>query len=167
MLDIEHMRCPLSKWTFSKKPIRDWVEGQCEGKVLNLFAGKTKLAVDEVRVDIGRDMVADHYMDALEFIRWWHDQPLLCKPFDTILLDPPYAHRKSMEMYQGRKMSPFRKLKEEIPSILAPSGCVITFGYHSVSMGARRGFRLENLLVISHGGAIHDTLATKERLTIF
>lgn len=46
--------------------------------------------------------------------------------------------------------------------IMNVGGRVITFGYHSVSMGKRRGFTQERILLMSHGGAIHDTIAVVE-----
>ncbi|RFZ93078.1 hypothetical protein D0C36_15740 [Mucilaginibacter conchicola] len=153
-----HIRCPLHRYTFSVRPIREWVENVCESKVLNLFAGPTKLAVDELRNDLNPEMPAEHHLDALELLRSYSGDQ-----FDTILLDPPYAFRKSMELYQGMVCSPFRQLKDELVRHLKPGGLVITFGYHSVVMGRTRGFRLEQLAVFSHGGAIHDTLASVER----
>ena len=83
--------------------------------------------------------------------------------FDTILLDPPYAYRKSMEMYKGIRCSPFKQLKDEIPNVLKQGGKVITFGYHSNTMGQNRGFTVEKICLFSHGGAIHDTIASVER----
>jgi len=126
--------------------------------VLNLFAGPTQLSLHELRNDLDPTMPADYHLDALEFLRDWRGAP-----FDTVLLDPPYALRKSMEMYKGHICSPFRQLKDEIPRCLVPGGLVITFGYHSVSMGTARGFCLERVALFSHGGAIHDTIASVER----
>jgi len=161
MVQFEHIRCPLHRYTFSVRPIRKWVERSCEGRVLNLFAGHTLLSVDEERNDLDTEMPADYHLDALEFLRSWQGEP-----FNTILLDPPYAYRKSMEMYKGMVCSPFRQLKHEIPRCLSPNGIVITFGYHSVVMGTGRNFTLERLALFSHGGAIHDTIASIERLTL-
>jgi 23S rRNA G2069 N7-methylase RlmK/C1962 C5-methylase RlmI len=155
---IGHFRCPLHRYTFSVKTIRTWVEQTCEGRVLNLFAGQTRLAVDEVRNDLDPQMPADFHLDALEFLRGWTGEK-----FRTILLDPPYAYRKSMELYKGMVCSPFRQLKDAIPACLEPGGLVITFGYHSIVMGRNRVFRLERLAIFSHGGAIHDTIASVER----
>lgn len=157
-LQIEHLRCPLHRYTFSVKPIRLWVENVCEGRVLNLFAGKTLLGIDEVRNDLNPEMPADHHEDALGMVRGWNGPK-----FNTILLDPPYAYRKSMELYKGMICSPFRKLKDAIPAILLPGGLVITFGYHSLVMGKCRHFAMERLAIFSHGGAIHDTMASVER----
>ncbi|WP_238381765.1 hypothetical protein [Mucilaginibacter pedocola] len=155
---FEHIRCPLHRYTFSVRPIREWVEAVCEGRVLNLFAGLTKLAVDEIRNDLNPEMPADFHLDALDFLRNYDGEK-----FDSILLDPPYAFRKSMELYQGMICSPFRQLKDEIVRHLKPTGLVVTFGYHSVVMGKGRHFVSERLAVFSHGGAIHDTLACVER----
>ena len=81
--------------------------------------------------------------DALQFVKEWDGER-----FDTVLLDPPYAYRKSMEMYKGIKASPFRQLKDELPRILKPNGIVITFGYHSNTMGKNRGFEVERISTI-------------------
>jgi len=157
-LNFDYIKCPLNRYTFSVTPIRVWVEKNCEGRTLNLFAGKTKLFVDEVRNDLDSDMLADYHLDALAFVLNWNGEK-----FDTVLLDPPYAYRKSMEMYKGIIASPFRQLKDAIPDILKDNGIVITFGYHSTVMGTGRGFKVERICLFSHGGAIHDTIATIER----
>jgi len=157
-MEIEYLKSPLNKYTFKIKPIREWVENNSNGKVLNLFAGKIKLDLDEYRIDIDETMIADWYGDACDFIRQSKDK------FDTIILDPPYSYRKSMEMYNGHKASRFNQVKDLIPNILNENGKVITFGYHSVSMGKKRGFEQTKILLISHGGAIHDTIATIEQI---
>lgn len=156
---FDYIRCPLNRYTFKVRPIREWVERNCEGRTLNLFAGITKLNIDEVRNDLDPEALAEYNMDALKFLRTWTEEK-----FNTILLDPPYAYRKSMEMYKGIKCSPFKQLKDEILNILKVNGKVITFGYHSNTMGKNRGFEVEKIALFSHGGAIHDTIASVERL---
>lgn len=158
MVEFTYMKTPLYRYTFKNSRIRGWVESHVEGKVLNLFAGKVKLNCGEVRNDLNTDMNAEYHLDALEFVKMW-DGP----KFDTVLLDPPYALRKSMEMYDGKICSPFNAIKNEIVNILVPEGIVITFGYHSNVMGGVRGFKQECILLMSHGGAIHDTIAVIER----
>jgi tRNA G10 N-methylase Trm11 len=155
--EFDYIKCPLNRYTFAKKPIRQWVENNCHGKTLNLFAGKTKLNVDEVRNDLDIEALADYRKDALQFLKEWNGNK-----FNTILLDPPYAYRKSMEMYKGIRCSPFKQLKDEIPRVLHKGGIVITFGYHSNVMGKNRGFTIQRIALFSHGGAIHDTIATIE-----
>lgn len=160
-LSFEYIKCPLHRYTFSIKPMRYWVEMNCNGLTLNLFAGKTKLNINEIRNDLDEEALADYRVDAVEFLRKWNGDK-----FDTIILDPPYAYRKSMEMYKGIVCSPFKQLKDSIPNVLNKNGKVITFGYHSVSMGTNRGFTVEKICLFSHGGAIHDTIATIEKFNL-
>ena len=155
---FDYIKCPLHRYTFQVRNIREWTENNCEGRTLNLFAGRTKLNIDEVRNDLDPEALADYRMDAVEFLRTWQGEK-----FDTVLLDPPYAFRKSMEMYKGIKCSPFKQMKDEIKNVLKEGGKVITFGYHSNTMGANRGFKVEKIALFSHGGAIHDTIASVER----
>ena len=154
---FDYIQCPLHKYTFEVKAIKLWVERNCVGYTLNLFAGMTKLAIDEIRNDSDPNALADYHMDAYEFVKKWDGEK-----FDTILLDPPYSHRKSMEKYGGRISSHFNELKNELSKIINPKGIIITFGYHSVVMGVKRGFIVKKIALFSHGGAIHDTIATIE-----
>jgi len=153
-----YLKTPLNKYTFKMPKIRHWVESVAEGYCLNLFAGETILKINEVRNDIRAEMNADYKMDALKFCQQWTGNK-----FNTVILDPPYSYRKSMEMYGGKVTSPFNALKDAILNIITNNAIVITFGYHSVSMGLLRGFKTEGICLMSHGGAIHDTIATLER----
>lgn len=160
IMNITYLKTPLNKYTFKSKKIKSWVELHCKNKrVLNLFAGKTYLNnCTETRNDVDISMNATYHQDALDFIRKWNKFK-----FDVVVLDPPYSYRKSMEFYNGNKASRFNQLKDIIHSILTPNGKVITFGYHSISMGQIRGFEQVELLIMSHGGAIHDTIAIMEQ----
>lgn len=157
---ITYRKTPLKRYTFENKWVREWVEEHVEGKVLNLFAGKTRLLCDEVRNDLDETMPAEYHLDALEFCETWRGPK-----FGTVLLDPPYSYRKSMEMYKGKVTSPFNAMKDALIPILKKDGIVITFGFHSVSMGIVRSFKQEHILLMSHGGAMHDTIAVIERIS--
>jgi 23S rRNA G2069 N7-methylase RlmK/C1962 C5-methylase RlmI len=103
-------------------------------------------------------------MDALDCAKMFREKGEL---FDVVLLDPPYSYRKSMELYNGNKNSRFKQLLDVIRDILTPHGGVITFGYHSRVMSGKRGFRVREICLISHGGAQHDTIAVvEERVTV-
>jgi hypothetical protein len=161
---FEHIKCPLNKYTFKVKVIREWVEKNCNGLVLNLFAGMIKLnIVREMRNDIDPLMLAEYHLDAVDFLEQKRKELII---FDTIILDLPYAYRKSMEFYHGHKNSRFKIVKDLIYDVTRKGSRVITFGYHSVSMGIKRGFEIESIALFSHGGAIHDTIATVERKVI-
>lgn len=158
-VQFDYFKCPLNRYTFKIADFKNWVEKHSQGKVLNLFAGYTKLNLTEVRVDLDEKAPCDYNMDAYDFVKMAIQEN---QQFDTIILDPPYALRKSMEMYGGRKISSFNKIKELLPDILCQGGKIITFGYHSVSMGRKRGFTVKRIGIFSHGGAIHDTIGTIE-----
>jgi hypothetical protein len=143
----------LRRYTFESPKVKRWVEARCLGKTLNLFAGRTALDIDEYRVDIDPAMVADVYMDAYDFVA-------KCKGrYDTVLLDPPYSYRKSMEMYDGGYTSRFRLIADELVRI---TNRVVSFGYHSTFMGKKRGYVLDELCIFGHGGAQHCTIAIVE-----
>ena len=149
----------LKRYTFESPQIREWVESRCIGKTLNLFSGKTKLNIDEVRNDIDVDALKDFQMDALDFVLYATENKLM---FDTILLDPPYAYRKAMEMYKGNYTSRFKQIADNLDFILNPNGIIISFGYHSTFMGNVRKYKLKEMCVFAHGGAQHCTIAIVE-----
>jgi len=147
----------LRRYTFESPKIKEWVESRAKGKVLNLFAGKTLLNLNEIRNDVDDFMIATYHKDALNFIKEWNGNK-----FDTIILDPPYAYRKAMEMYNGNYTSKFKLIADNLPRILKKNGKVISFGYHSTFMGEKRGFELKELCVFAHGGAQHCTIGIIE-----
>ena len=158
MTDLELIRTNLSRYTFDSKKIKSWVENNASGKVLNLFAGRNYLDLEEVRNDVDPEANADYNMDAVDFVRSWQGDF-----FDTVIVDPPYSYRKSMEMYNGNYSSRFKQLADELPRLLNPGAGVISFGYHSTFMGAVRDFDLETLCVFAHGGSQHCTIGIVER----
>ena len=42
-MDFTYLSQPPRKYTFEQPQLKEWTEKWCQGKVLNLFAGKTKL----------------------------------------------------------------------------------------------------------------------------
>jgi hypothetical protein len=159
-VDFEYLNQPPKRYTFEMPKLRVWLESQCKGKVLNLFAGTTKLAVDEIRNDIDQNVPADYHMDSYEFVlmaikNGWK--------FDTIVLDPPYNMRKSREKYEGRWIGSFTKIKNLIPQLCADNAIVITFGYDTTGMSKSRGFEKIGICLICHNGDHHDTLCVVER----
>jgi len=154
-MDFDYIIQPPRRFTFQYPRLRKWVEGNCKGKVLNLFAGKTKLNVDEIRVDVNPEMKADYYQDAYEFVKNWNGEK-----FDTVILDPPYNVRKAREKYNGRFIGKFTKLKRILPRILSPNAIIISLGYDSSGMG--RGFKKKKICLVNHSGDHNDTIVLIE-----
>ena len=158
-MKFTYLKQPLNKYTFKSPKIKEWVESNCSGKTLNLFAGKIKLNADEIRIDLSNEFNPDYVMDAYDFAKMAKEKNM---KFDTIILDPPYAYRKAMELYNGHYSSKFHLINDLIPFILSLKGKVISFGYHSVNLGKKRGFETIEICLIGHGGAQHDTIAIIE-----
>lgn len=159
-MEFTYLTQPPKRYTFQHPKLKEWVESQCKGKVLNLFAGITKLNVDEVRVDIDKNVPADYYMEAEDFVDMAIKEGM---KFNTIVLDPPYNLRKAREKYGGRYIGLFTKIKNKLPLILAKDGVIIHFGYDTVGMSKSRGFEKIGVCVVCHNGDHNDTLCLVER----
>jgi len=157
-MKLELIKTNLRRYTFESPAIKSWVESNCNGLVLNLFAGKTRLDVNEIRNDIDPSADAHLYEDALDFVLADRGPP-----FDTVILDPPYSYRKSMEMYNGHLNSRFKLIADNLENIIKPESSIISFGYHSTFMGEKRGYKLDGMCIFAHGGAQHCTIAIIEK----
>ena len=160
MLDFTYLSQPPKRYTFQQPKLKEWTEKWCKGKVLNLFAGIVKLNVDEVRVDIDKNVLADYFMDAYDFVKMCISKGT---KFDTIVLDPPYNLRKSREKYGGRYIGSFTKIKNELSKILNDGGLIIHYGYDSVGMSKSRGFKKIAVCLVCHNGDHNDTICLVER----
>lgn len=156
MIDFTYLMQPPKRYTFEQPKLKEWCELWCKGKVLNLFAGITRLNVDEFRVDCNKSMIADWYGDAFEFVATTNLR------FDTVILDPPYNLRKAREKYGGRYIGSFTKIKNEIHRVLNLGGRTIIFGYDSVGMSQSRGFTKVAICLVCHSGDHNDTICLVE-----
>lgn len=167
-----YLKQGLNRYTFKVPGIREWIENECELKtVLNLFGGPTRLnGCIEISNDLDYETKPRHgepvekiettyHMDALDCVKMLIGMQ---RKYQRIILDPPYSYRKSMEMYNGNMNSRFKQICDLIPELLQPDGKVITFGYHSIVMGEERGFKVIEICLIAHGGAMRSTFATVE-----
>lgn len=116
MINFTYLKQPLRPYTFEAPKTKKWVESRCKGIVLNLFAGKTKLNVTEIRNDIDRNMIAGFHLDAYDFVRTFKGNK-----FDTILLDPPYCYDDQTEILTEKGWKYFKDLdKTEKVATLNP-----------------------------------------------
>ena len=155
-MKFTYLAQPPRRFTFEQPKLKIWTESWCKGKVLNLFAGTTKMNVDEFRVDINKEMLADWYGDAFKFVKTTDLK------FDTIIFDPPYNLRKAREKYKGKYIGSDTKIKNELSKILNPNGRVISFGYNSVGMSKSRGFDKKAICLVCHNGNHQDTICLVE-----
>ena len=161
-IPVVYIRGRISTWTFEDPDIKQWVESHLEGRVLNLFAGKTKLNhVEEIiRVDINEDRDADYHFDALH-VRDHFD----ARSFDTVILDPPFSEIQSRKHYEGEHAGKFKHIRDQVAELVRPGGKTITFGYHSTGLATTRGFEKQEIALINHGGRFPDTVGTVDEKT--
>jgi hypothetical protein len=153
--------------TFSIKPIGNFVKKQFKQNIKSIdpFANINKLAT--ITNDLNPQMGTDYCMDALEFLKIFDDESI-----DLVLFDPPYSPRQVSECYkklgktvnmQTTQSSFWSNMKKEIARITKPSGVVLCFGWNSQGIGKTRGFQMEEILLVAHGGQHNDTICTMER----
>ena len=157
---------PNSK-TFSIKPIKEFVERHIDGRevIVDPFARECKYGT--VTNDLNPEYSTDYHEDALDFLKRFEDSSV-----DCVLYDPPYSLRQVVECYKGvgrevtqetTQASWRARHLDEIARIVKPCGIVLCFGWNSAGVGKRRGFELEEVLLVPHGGSKHDTICTAEK----
>lgn len=157
-MEFTYLIQPPKKYTFEQPALKEWTERRCVGRVLNLFAGKVRLNVDEYRVDISDEYSPDYVGDAYEFIMSTDME------FDTVILDPPYNVRKAREKYGGRYVGSFTKIKNELYRVLKENSTIITYGYDTVGLSNRRGLKKKEICLVCHNGDHNDTICLVEKI---
>ena len=155
-----------NKWTFSIKPIEELLieEVESEESWCDPFCGEYTPAT--VRNDLNPKIPAEYHMDAHDFLK-----SQKTNSFDGVLLDPPYSLRQISEHYKaaGIKCTGWHTsagwgstLKDEAARIIKHGGKAICFGWSSMGLGKSRGFRMDRILLVPHGGSKNDTIVTVE-----
>lgn len=157
-----------NKWTFTIKPIRELLDGYVgDGKGwIDPFAGKNSPA--EITNDLNPDMPTKNHLDAVDFLK-----SQKANSANGILLDPPYSITQAKECYDsyGAKelevkvssMGYWANIKNEMARIIKPKGKAICCGWTSMGLGKGRGFEMQRILLVPHGGSKNDTIVTVEK----
>lgn len=165
MLRVERVWAMPNRWTFQIKPIAALLREEiADGTVwVDPFAGEHSPA--DITNDINPERPTKYHIDALEFLRMFPDESV-----DGVLYDPPYSPRQVKECYDGigglqwdGRMNFWSDTKNEAARIVRKGGKVICFGLNSMGLGAKRGFEMERILLVPHGGSRNDTICTVER----
>lgn len=155
-MNFTYLYQPPRKWTFEQPKLKEWVESWCRGNVLNLFAGKTRLNINEFRVDISNEFEPDFVGDAYSFVL------NTTQKFDTVILDPPYNIRKAKEKYNGKYVGNYKRIKDKLLRVLKQNSRIISLTNDSVGMSKSRGFRKIAICLICHSGEHNDTIGVVE-----
>lgn len=90
---------------------------------------------------------------------------------DMVLFDPPYSPRQVSECYkkvgktvnmQTTQATYWSNQKDIIARIIKPKGYVISCAWNSGGIGKKRGFEIDCILLVNHGGWHNDTIVTVE-----
>jgi hypothetical protein len=161
--------------TFTIPPIRDVVVDECldararsgdEAVIVDPFANSSEYGT--ITNDLNPEFPTDYHMDALTFLRTRGAEEA-----DLILYDPPYSITQAAQLYKNygaeklevsvSNMAYWARCKDEMARITKVGGVVVCCGWNSNGLGKGRGFAMERLLVVAHGGSKNDTLVTVER----
>lgn len=154
-MKIERVWAMPNRWTFTIKPIGGLLKEEMIGVSIDPFAGRNSPAT------VTNDLVekAGTNIDALEFLKFTPSNW-----YDTALYDPPYsitqARKYGSKSYASMKY--WKDCKDELARILKPGGKAICFGWNSMGLGKGRGFRMDRILMVAHGGSKNDTIVTVE-----
>ena len=160
--------------TFTIKPIMRVVIDEClaararQGDdvcIVDPFANCSEFGT--ITNDLNPEYPTDYHMDALQFLRTRGDEEA-----DLVLYDPPYSITQAAQLYKSygkekleinvANMAYWARCKDEIARITKPGGRVICCGWNTNGIGKGRGFLLERVLIVPHGGSKNDTLVTVE-----
>jgi len=163
-MKIERKWAMPNKWTFTIKPIKELLEEEVAGDVwIDPFAGENGARY----AGLTNDLREDGGMDALLWLKRFEGETA-----DGILFDPPYSITQAKQCYEGAgaellevkptSMKYWAECKNEMARILKPNGKAICFGWSSMGLGINRGFDMQRILLVPHGGSKNDTIVTVE-----
>lgn len=147
-----------SKWTFTIKPIKELLDEEISGDMwIDPFAGYNSPAT--MTNDLDKNAPTHSHIDALEFIKNINDGVA-----DGTLYDPPYSITQARQY--GKKeyasMKYWKQTKDELARVTKTEGKAICFGWSSMGLGKSRGFEMQRILLVCHGGSRNDTIVTVE-----
>jgi hypothetical protein len=164
-MKIERVWAMPNKWSFEIKPIKLYLDTVLPkfDTIIEPFTGMHGRGT--ITNDLNPEFDTMYHMDAIDFLKTFDD-----KSADCVLFDPPYTLRQVKECYNMVGINSigdnskyfYSSLKDEISRIIKPNGCVISFGYSSNGIGKSRGFEIDYVMLIAHGGNHNDTIMTVE-----
>lgn len=161
-----------SATTFSIAPIGRWVlrwtQLFARHTSIDPFARDSRLCT--YTNDINPKTRALYHMDAEKFLLQMRQDGVAAH---LAIFDPPYSPRQISECYKGcglpvtakdtQNAALYRRVRNALDPLIVPGGIVLSFGWSSNGMGKTRGYEIEEMLLVAHGGAHNDTICIAER----
>lgn len=168
-MKIERVWAMPNKWTFTIPPIAKLIKEEMEDRFsIDPFAGSHSPA--HCTNDLNPKMPTQHHFDALKFLE-------LELEYNGVGLysggyfDPPYSVRQIKECYlnlgiitpaEQTRSDYLAKCKDRLALLISTNGKVVSCGWNSGGMGKGRGFEIDKILLVNHGGPHNDTIVTVE-----
>ena len=156
--------------TLSMPEVGSWARSWIQGESVDPFARNCRLA--KWRNDLNPETAAEFHMDAVAFLEELRARGVEA---DSAIFDPPYSPRQISEVYASMGLTAtgrdtqnsrlYRECRDALDAIMKPGGVVLSFGWNSNGMGVKRGYAVEDVLLVQHGGAHNDTICMAERKT--
>lgn len=165
-MQIQRQWAMANKRTFQIKPIKDFVEKYVVNAevIVDPFANECKYGT--ITNDLNATYNTTYHLDALDFLKL-----IPSESADLVLYDPPYSVRQVAECYKGFGINVTQEMTQaswrakhldEIARILKHNGMALCFGWNSNGVGKKRGFLMQEILLVAHGGSKQDTICTAE-----
>lgn len=158
--------------TFKCQPIGAFVDYYLSSSKISIDPFARNFTGATYTNDLNPATKAQSHMKALDFLEQLRTRGV---KGDLVIFDPPYSMEQCKRAYEsyGYKFTyedslyviRWTKEKDVVSDLLEKNGVFLHFGWHSNGMGLKRGFRLEELLLVSHGSAKYDTICIAERKT--
>lgn len=157
---IKYYSVQPNRWTFQSDKIREWVESNLHGKVLNACAGKTKLShAGEIhRNDYNPERDADTHVDVIEIAG--HFTP---NTFDCIVFDPPFSSHQADSSYDGVQVAEIGQAMREFDQLLREGGTVIQMGFTTTCMPGELDYTRQEVAIFNTLGRMNDWLGTVDK----
>ena len=157
-----------SPWTFSIPPIDEFVTRWAEGVVVDPFAASSGRASHSN--DLDPDAPTDFHLEAGEYCAVLAAHGVVA---DAVLFDPPYSPHQISTQYkriglevgveEAQNGRLYKRVRDGLDVLLRPGGIALSFGWNSAGFGKTRGYEIQEILLVAHGGAHNDTICVAER----
>jgi hypothetical protein len=156
--------------TFDCPPIGSFVRRWMNGSKVSVdpFARNKRWAT--WTNDLNPNTQAEYHMDALDFLRMLKEKQVAA---DFVLFDPPYSPRQIKELYDGfgwrmpqeavQRTHGWSAERNVINRLVNMGAICLSFGWDSMGMGTKRGWKLEEVMLVCHGAGHSDTICIAER----
>jgi hypothetical protein len=119
--------------------------------------------------DLNPATEAEHHMEARAFLAMLVERGVRA---DLLIFDPPYSPRQISECYATAGMKAgmadtqnaklVKECRDLMRQIAQPGAVCLSFGWNSAGMG--KDWRIEEIMLVAHGGAHNDTICMAERM---